>query len=385
MNFRRAASCFALALLNACGSSSPAAPTVPTAPTILVQPLDQTVAPGQTTTFTVQADAGGTSATYKWSWNGADIEGATSASFTTRAAEVADNGSTFAVTVRNLAGSVTSQDATLTVSPAPRAPRKGDLRFQGVGAVPFRRAPMISDILSNQQIGFRGVAGTPLSLETGLTPATPTQGSAWFYATTQLPPSSQATRVDYTGNMGTTRMTDLMSQASTSNGVITSLDFVDENTTYAWSRVGSVGQDYFAVWSVVSPTDVASHVALEGAHGRVITAVAAHAGTVWIVSHARAGEPPTVYDTSVRGATGSTVGQVSSGLAADGYIITAMGRDGAGGLMLVGTRVQGDRMARPLAVVTGADVPQDLLLRGYAIVGYVFDRDSLAWTWIAQQ
>jgi hypothetical protein len=42
-------------------------------------------------------------------------------------------------------------------------------------------------------------------------------------------------------------------------------------------------------------------------------------------------------------------------------------------------------MARPLVVTTGGEVPADLLHRGYAIVGSVFDTDTSTWTWIAQQ
>jgi hypothetical protein len=53
---------------------------------------------------------------YQWRKNGADIAGATKNSYTTPPAVPEDNGSLFSVVVSNSAGSVTSNDATLTVN-----------------------------------------------------------------------------------------------------------------------------------------------------------------------------------------------------------------------------------------------------------------------------
>jgi hypothetical protein len=86
-----------------------------TAPTIATQPLNATVALAQTTTFSVNA-TGSTPLSYQWQRDGADIAGATGATYTTPAAISSDNGATFRVVVSNSAGSVTSSDATLTVN-----------------------------------------------------------------------------------------------------------------------------------------------------------------------------------------------------------------------------------------------------------------------------
>src|SRR5205807_519983 len=59
---------------------------------------------------------------YQWQKNGANITGATSASYTTPVATTADSGSTFAVVVSNSAGTATSSAATLTVNAAAVAP-----------------------------------------------------------------------------------------------------------------------------------------------------------------------------------------------------------------------------------------------------------------------
>jgi hypothetical protein len=86
------------------------------APYINTQPANQTVAAGQTATFSVVA-AGTPPVTYQWQKNGADITGATSSSYTTPVTTTADSGEMFRVMVSNSAGSVTSNSAALTVNP----------------------------------------------------------------------------------------------------------------------------------------------------------------------------------------------------------------------------------------------------------------------------
>jgi len=56
---------------------------------------------------------------YHWRKNGTNIPGATNSSYTTPATVAADNGSLFSVIVSNSGGSVTSNNATLTVRTPP--------------------------------------------------------------------------------------------------------------------------------------------------------------------------------------------------------------------------------------------------------------------------
>ena len=91
------------------------------APTITTQPVNQTVTTGQTATFSAAA-TGTAPLTYQWKKNGANISGATAASYTTPATASGDSGSTFQVVVGNSAGSAPSTIATLTVSAAAVAP-----------------------------------------------------------------------------------------------------------------------------------------------------------------------------------------------------------------------------------------------------------------------
>jgi hypothetical protein len=90
------------------------------APSITTQPANQTVNVGQTATFSVTA-TGTAPLSYQWQKNQANISGATSASFTTPATTLADNGTSFRVIVSNPVSSVTSTAATLTVNAASSA------------------------------------------------------------------------------------------------------------------------------------------------------------------------------------------------------------------------------------------------------------------------
>ena len=95
-------------------------PTQSTAPAITSQPANQIVSTGQTAMFSVTA-TGTPSPTYQWQKNGANISGATSASYTTPTVTTADSGEQFRVMVSNTLGNITSNPATLTVNSGPAA------------------------------------------------------------------------------------------------------------------------------------------------------------------------------------------------------------------------------------------------------------------------
>jgi hypothetical protein len=85
-------------------------------PAITTPPTNQTVAAGQTATFTVVA-AGTAPLGYQWQKNAVNIAGATSAGYTTPVTATSDSGSIFKMVVSNTAGTVTS--AAATVNPVP--------------------------------------------------------------------------------------------------------------------------------------------------------------------------------------------------------------------------------------------------------------------------
>jgi hypothetical protein len=100
--------------------------TAPVAPSISVHPADQTINDGQDAIFTVTAT--GTSLSYQWqrSTDGgisfSDLAGEANATLSLAALTLADNGQQFRVGVSNVAGSVISDAAMLTVNTVPVAP-----------------------------------------------------------------------------------------------------------------------------------------------------------------------------------------------------------------------------------------------------------------------
>jgi hypothetical protein len=102
---------------NFTGCSSEGPPAISgssVAASIALQPYNMTVTFGQPVTFTVTG-AGSPPLTYQWQRDGANITGATSATYTIPKTAAADNGEVFTVTVTNSLGSVTTNPATLTV------------------------------------------------------------------------------------------------------------------------------------------------------------------------------------------------------------------------------------------------------------------------------
>ena len=88
-----------------------------TAPTITAQPASVTVAAGGTATFSVTA-SGTAPLAYQWFLNGNALTGATSATLTLSNVQTANSG-TYRVDVSNAAGSISSTNATLTVTTTP--------------------------------------------------------------------------------------------------------------------------------------------------------------------------------------------------------------------------------------------------------------------------
>lgn len=89
------------------------------APTIVNHPVSQSIMETNPVTFTVSAS--GTGLTYQWQFNNVNINGATAASYTIPNVTNANAGA-YKVIVTNTAGNVTSNPATLTVTPFSNAP-----------------------------------------------------------------------------------------------------------------------------------------------------------------------------------------------------------------------------------------------------------------------
>jgi hypothetical protein len=79
-----------------------------------------------------------------------------------------------------------------------------------------------------------------------------------------------------------------------------------------------------------------------------------------------------VYETNVQTAAYNNIGDAATTLANSGYIITAFGGNGTDGYILVGTRVKGDSIPRPILVSPDASVS----IQGYARVGWAVNTVS---------
>ena len=120
---------FICALVGACGGSADAPPpaspvtppvpppVLPVPPTITQQPASLTVLVGQGASFNVAA-TGTAPLAYQWQRNGVDIADANTPVYTLAASALVDSNAAFRAVVTNLAGSATSNAATLTVTAA---------------------------------------------------------------------------------------------------------------------------------------------------------------------------------------------------------------------------------------------------------------------------
>jgi hypothetical protein len=191
-------STFRVVVTNTAGTVTSSAATLTVnaaavAPTITTQPVNQTVTAGQTAAFTVVA-TGTAPLAYQWQKNGANIAGATAASYTTPVTTTADSGSTFRVVVTNTAGTVTSSAATLTVNAAAVAPT-------------ITTQPVNQTVTAGQTAAFTVVAaGTaPLAYQWQKNSANITGATAASYTTpvTTTADSGSTFRVVVTNTAGT--------------------------------------------------------------------------------------------------------------------------------------------------------------------------------------
>ena len=387
---RYLALCFLLTasiLLDGCGSKTAyvQAAIPETAPLITQQPGNQTVPPSSTAIFSVVAN-GSAMLTYQWTENGTSIPGATSATFTTPPLTLSDSGSAFVVSVTNSVGSTLSVPAIVTIGP--RSPDPRDLRFKHVG-FPQPLTALQTANVSGSSAGITATAyqadtvGTPLEVgSAGICAGTTnaTENCAWSYTLFAPPAGVQGFYSFYGSDMLAALDVDLIQIGALQNAVITTLDEqVPYNLlAYAYQQDQTVTGGFVQTRSVANSSNLQSSVQSLGAQGSVVTAVSINAsGFLDLISYTWTGAVNAHYDAQGLVATSNNVGQQAASLAANGYVLTAIGSNGPNSFILVGTRVQGDSLPRPFAYnsmsgIVGGSAPS------LTVVGYVYANGNVA-------
>jgi len=348
---------------------------------------------GLSTSFSVTAT--GSSLQYQWARNGAAIAGATGSTYTTPATTFADTGSSFTVAVSNSAGMITSNAATLTVTA--RAPMVGDLRFQQVDAPSTVNGwgnsgvALSTFLLGRSAQDFAPSIGTPFYVGSAgncsVPPVTNGTGCSWPFSEVPITvtTSSPTLLAGFGSDEFDNFQADLQNPAwpSFGNGaspasaasVINSLDLEPANVLFAVAWIQSAQATGFElVENTVTAANLQAAATQEGASSRVITAVSNNAGAITYLSYTWQADTATIYEAQVVTASPTDAPTAAASLAAQGFIITATGlADSGGNVLLVGTRVQGDTMARPFVAAQGSSAIQAMMQQGYANVGVIVD------------
>ncbi len=155
-----------------------------------------------------------------------------------------------------------------------------------------------------------------------------------------------------------TYQADLVSYAAP-NVVFNSLDLEPaEGTGYyamLWAQTTQTGGfDYQADPLIPAGANQAAQIqaqaALDGTQSRIVTAVSFDAsGNAVLISYGWTGDTATVYEAQTTVVPASGVVAAATDLAGQGYFISAFGGNDADGFVLVGMRVEGDSLPRPVS------------------------------------
>lgn len=213
-------------------------------PVITQQPQAQSVAVGQSASFSISA-TGTAPLSYQWYRNGAAIAGATAASYTLSNAQLADSGATFTVTVTDGSGSsVTSGSATLTVTNPVVAACTGGSNTGWCTA--------FDDTMAASVAGFQGASATFTSMDFG-------SATIGLAASSMSSPGLELLRTTDGGNTWR-QVTQAPFAGTGSMGVnFSEVAFADANTAVAIGSSGGTQKIWRSTDAGVSWAEVGSY------------------------------------------------------------------------------------------------------------------------------
>ena len=323
------------------------------APSIATQPTNQTVTAGQTATFSVTA-AGTAPLSYQWQKGTTAITGATSASYTTAATTASDSGAQFSVVVKNSAGNIASNAATLTVNAAPVAPSitqqpSNQTVTAGQAATFSVTAAGIAPLSYQWQQGTTPIAGATSASYTTAPTTTSESGSQYRVVVSNSAGSATSNSVSLTVNAAAPATTDVLTyhnDIARTGQNLTETTLTTSNVTSA--KFGKLG--FYSVDGLVDAEPLyASNVIVpnngtnNGTHNVLIVATendsvyafdADSGATIWQLSMLKSGE--TASDNRGCGQVTPEIGVTSTPVidrtrGPNGAIyVVAMSKDGSG-------------------------------------------------------
>jgi hypothetical protein len=339
-----------------CGGSSQTPPSEPV--TITAQPISQIVPIGQAATFTVTATGAGPIA-YQWSENGIEIPGATGPSYITPPVALGANGSatvgTFQVSVKNAVNSVVSNSVAL--SAGPRSPKPGDVRylsFQQVSLPGFIKGGGAFH-LGDAVYTIPDALGTPLFLGSEVNISYTCEWEGTYFGLPQ--PMNNFSMSYQVGFLRDSSVAAYLQSLASPNVVINSLDI--EPSCGIEKVSGEIGVAMIKTTQgifdqrleVIPPAQFQTQVAQDGQASRIVTAVSFDAsGNINLLSYGWTGDTSTVYETQADLVPADQIQATATALANQGYFISAFGGNDSNGWILVGQRVKGDTLPRPINV-----------------------------------
>lgn len=263
----------------------------------------------------------------------------------------------------------------------------GDLRFQQILSPAVKQAvrPGQSLILWYPTgESYTNSLGTPLRIGLGqCVPGRP-QDCGWLYTTYKLPAGLSGS-VQYAADFPEKLDSDLKTLSTAS--VVNSLDIEAQQEVYAVSIVQGQSDGFDCRHETSAVTALQAATTADGAIGRVVTAVSFNdaSGLVDFLSYGWSADRATKYETQVLTTPYDGIGAAAQSLADNGYIITAFGGNGPDGYILIGTRVSGDSISRPILISPDASTST----QGFSLVGWAvnapYGSNPSAPVWLYEQ